>query len=89
MNRNKIISGKGNDWTFETLEKFDKEISRIAKDYLKLDTYPNQIEIITSEQMLDAYSLTGLPISYPHWKFGKDWIIHANNYNKGKQGLSY
>ena len=53
---------RGADWDFDLLERYDKEISRIAGDY-GLDTYPNQIEVITSEQMLDAYASSGLPIA--------------------------
>ena len=77
------------EWNSETIIEADKIISRIAKDYLGLDTYPNQFEIVTSEQMLDAYSLVGLPISYNHWKFGKDFVINKNNYKKGRMGLAY
>jgi stage V sporulation protein R len=77
------------DWTEETIERADEIVSRIAKDYLQLDTYPNQFEIITSEQMLDAYSLIGLPVSYNHWKFGKDFAINSNQYKKGRMGLAY
>ncbi len=43
----------------------------MAKLY-RLDTYPHQIEVITSEQMMDAYSSVGMPINYPHWSFGKN-----------------
>ena len=77
------------NWDYDTLEAADEVIDRIGKEYLKLKTYPNQIEIVTSEQMLDAYSLIGLPTSYPHWKFGKDFVINQNNYSKGRMGLSY
>lgn len=35
------------DWTDETIEIADEIVSKIAKDYLQLDTYPNQFEIIT------------------------------------------
>jgi stage V sporulation protein R len=77
------------NWDYETLEAADEVTSRIGKEYLKLKTYPNQIEIVTSEQMLDAYSLIGLPTSYPHWKFGKDFVINQSNYSKGRMGLSY
>lgn len=80
---------KDNQWTFDYLEKIWVEIERVAKDYLKLDMYSNQIEIVTSEQMLDAYSLIGLPISYPHWKFGKDFMSNRYDYLKGYQGLAY
>jgi len=35
-----------------------------------LDVYPNQIEVIGTEQMLDAYSSIGMPLFYKHWSFG-------------------
>lgn len=76
-------------WNIETIEESDKIIEKIAKEYLGLNTYPNQFEIVTSEQMLDAYSLIGLPVSYNHWKFGKDFVINQNNYKKGRMGLAY
>ena len=44
---------EGSEWSFELLERYDREIARVAAHY-GLDTYPNQIEIITSEQMIDA-----------------------------------
>jgi spore cortex formation protein SpoVR/YcgB (stage V sporulation) len=77
------------DWDEDTIIEADKIVSRIAEEYLGLDTYPNQFEIISSEQMLDAYSLIGLPISYNHWKFGKDFVMNQNNYKKGRMGLAY
>ncbi|MBW3544688.1 MAG: SpoVR family protein [Bacteroidetes bacterium] len=77
------------NWDYHTLEAADQVIDRIGKEYLKLKIYPNQIEIVTSEQMLDAYSLVGLPTSYPHWKFGKDFVINQSNYSRGRMGLSY
>ena len=77
------------DWNETTIQEADKLIGRLAKEYLGLDTYPNQFEVVTSEQMLDAYSLVGLPLSYHHWKFGKDFVINENNYKKGRMGLAY
>ncbi|MEN7550307.1 SpoVR family protein [Rapidithrix thailandica] len=77
------------NWGFETIKAADEVTSRIGKEVFKLDTYPNQIEVVTSEQMLDAYSLIGLPTSYPHWKFGKDFVVNQNNYTKGRTALSY
>ena len=47
------------EWSFELLESYHTEIARIASNF-GLDTYRNQIEIINSEQMLDAYSSVGL-----------------------------
>ncbi len=79
---------RGADWDFDLLERYDKEISRIAGDY-GLDTYPNQIEVITSEQMLDAYASSGLPVGYPHWSYGKEFIRNEQAYRRGMQGLAY
>ncbi|MEK6481570.1 SpoVR family protein [Catalinimonas sp. 4WD22] len=77
------------NWDFETIKAADELTNWVGKEFFKLDTYVNQIEIVTSEQMLDAYSLIGLPTSYPHWKFGKDFVINQSSYKKGQMGLSY
>lgn len=78
----------GPEWTFELLAQYQAEIARVAEHY-GLDTYPNQIEIITSEQMLDAYSSVGMPINYHHWSFGKKFIESEQNYKRGYMGLAY
>jgi len=77
-----------NDWNFELLEQFDRELARIAKSY-DLDTYPNQIEVIRSDQMLDAYSSVGMPLGYNHWSFGKQFVALEENYQRGQMGLAY
>jgi stage V sporulation protein R len=79
----------GAEWTFELLAQYDRAIGEIAVGEFKLDCYPNQIEVIGSDQMLDAYSLTGLPIGYPHWSFGKSFIHHEHEYRTGMRGLAY
>jgi stage V sporulation protein R len=76
------------EWTFELLETYDKEIARIAKSY-RLDTYPNQIEVITAEQMMDAYASVGMPISYHHWSYGKQFLNTETHYQRGQMGLAY
>jgi stage V sporulation protein R len=78
----------GADWDFELLERYDAAIAEVATEF-GLDTYPNQIEIITSEQMLDAYASNGLPIGYPHWSYGKEFIRNEQAYRRGMQGLAY
>ena len=77
------------DWDIKTVEKFDQMVEWINKEMFNLDLYPNQYEVVTAEQMLDAYSLVGLPLSYEHWKFGKDFSVNENNYRRGQMGLSY
>ena len=78
----------GPEWEFELIERYQAAIAETAAEF-NLDTYPNQIEIISSEQMLDAYASSGLPIGYPHWSFGKSFIRNEQAYRKGYQGLAY
>lgn len=78
----------GPDWTFELLEQYEAEIDRVAKHY-GLSTYPNQIEVITAEQMMDAYASVGMPINYSHWSYGKKFIQTEQNYKRGQMGLAY
>lgn len=76
------------EWTFELIERFDQEISVIAEDF-KLDTYRNQIEVISSEQMMDAYASVGMPIGYNHWSYGKQFLGVEQGYKRGQMGLAY
>ena len=78
----------GPDWTFDLLTQYEEEIDRVARDF-KLDTYPNQIEIITAEQMMDAYASVGMPINYTHWSYGKKFIQTEQGYRRGQMGLAY
>lgn len=82
------VLSHGGDWNFELLQEYDLEIAKLAKEF-GLDTYPNQIEVIASEQMLDAYASVGLPISYAHWSYGKEFIRNEEGYRRGMRGLAY
>ncbi len=79
----------GADWSFDTLHRTYEAIEKIALDDLQLNLYPRQIEIISSEQMLDAYSSIGMPLMYHHWSFGKHYLREEQLYRKGAQGLAY
>ena len=83
----KLLS-TGTAWSFELIEKYDQEIARIAEGY-RLDTYPNQIEIIRSDQMMDAYASVGMPIGYNHWSYGKQFLNIERSYKRGQMGLAY
>ena len=87
--KSKKFLWEGSEWTFDLIEKTDKEIARIATEKYKLDTYPNQIEIISSDQMLSAYSSVGLPVQYDHWSFGKQYVREKRAYQRGHMGLAY
>ena len=82
----KITSGQ--DWTQDLIESTYLEIEEVAKE-MGLDTFPNQLEIVNSEMMLDAYCSIGLPVFYNHWSFGQSFIAQKNAYQKGMQSLAY
>ncbi len=77
------------DWNFDTLGRIFDAVREVGEGEIGLDTYRTQIEVITSEQMLDAYSSVGMPLFYKHWSFGKDFARNQMMYNKGYQGLAY
>ncbi|MDP3821182.1 MAG: SpoVR family protein [Burkholderiales bacterium] len=76
------------DWTFELIETYFEHIKRTAHRF-GLDTYPVQLELISAEQMLDAYASVGMPVNYRHWSFGKQFIASEKNYRRGHMGLAY
>ncbi|MBI4356456.1 MAG: SpoVR family protein [Gammaproteobacteria bacterium] len=79
---------ENSEWTFDRIHEYNEAIARRAKFY-HLDTYPNQIEVISSEQMMDAYASIGVPINYHHWSFGKRFLTTEKEYRKGRLGLAY
>src|SRR6056297_559045 len=80
---------EGSDWDYPRLQMVYDAIERIAFDELGLDIYPNRIEVITFEQMLDAYASIGMPLMYNHWSFGKHFARDELLYRKGMRGLAY
>lgn len=89
----KLVIDSRTDWTPDLLQRAWDEIAIIAEEELELtpgkDLYPNQFEVVSAEQMLDAYSSIGLPIHYNHWSFGKEFLSNAKAYEKGRMGLAY
>jgi spore cortex formation protein SpoVR/YcgB (stage V sporulation) len=76
------------DWSFELIDRYHRVIRATAERF-GLDTYPNQLEIITAEQMMDAYASVGMPVNYRHWSYGKEFIATEKNYKRGHMGLAY
>jgi stage V sporulation protein R len=79
----------GNEWTFDLLREIDTQVHDIAVNKYKLDIFPNQIEVISAEQMLDAYSSGAMPVMYPHWSYGKSFSVNEHLYDTGQQNLAY
>jgi stage V sporulation protein R len=88
-----ITINSGDDWTFEKLEHIYAEIESIAREVMGIDTkkdiYPNQIEIVSFDQMLDAYSRHGMPIGYDHWTIGEQFVKQSLAYKHRRMGLAF
>jgi stage V sporulation protein R len=78
----------GSEWTLDDLMAIERLCAQHAERY-RLDTFPNQLEVITSEQMLDAYVSSGLPVNYAHWSFGKQFLVESGKYLAGANALAY
>ena len=79
----------GYSWDYDKLYRIMDACEEIAINDMGLDCFPNQLEIITFEQMLDAYSSVGMPLMYNHWSFGKSFIQNKKEYSRGAMGLAY
>jgi spore cortex formation protein SpoVR/YcgB (stage V sporulation) len=80
---------RGSDWDFDTLQRIHDACGDIATRELGLTLYPTRIEVISAEQMLDAYAANGMPLFYRHWSFGKRFARYEALYRSGFQGLAY
>jgi len=79
---------QGSEWSVEAIVAYDEAIGQTARHY-GLDCYRHQLEIISSEQMMDAYASIGMPVYYHHWSFGKHFLSTENRYKRGQMGLAY
>ena len=79
----------GSEWNFELIGRTYDAIAEIGVGEMGLDIYKNQIEVITAEQMLDAYSSIGMPLMYRHWSFGKRFARDEMMYRKGARSLAF
>ena len=79
---------RSSDWSFDTLSRTYDAIKEIALNDLRLDVYPNQIEIIYRADAR-CILLIGMPLMYRHWSFGKHFVHEEHLYRKGRRGLAY
>jgi stage V sporulation protein R len=79
----------GSEWDIPLIGKIWKRVEEVGRKTFGWDPYEPQIEIISSEQMLDAYSSVAMPVMYNHWSFGKTFLQNERQYQKGQQGLAY
>ncbi len=88
MARQVTVLPDSSEWSFEAIERYDEAIGGTAQRY-GLDVYPHLIEIISAEQMMDAYASSGMPVYYHHWSFGKHFLATESRYRRGQMGLAY
>ena len=79
----------GAEWSYDLLDEYYNHIDQIATETFKMNPYPNQLEIISSEQMLEAYATHAMPLYYDHWSTGMQYVQEAENYKRGRMGLAY
>ena len=79
----------GPEWDFEKIDRTYDAIHEIGVGEMGLNIYPNQLEVIRAEQMLDAYASIGMPNMYRHWSFGKHFAREDGLYRKGARALAY
>lgn len=79
----------GNEWTPEVIDYYYRHLEQIAVNEWGYKIYPNQLEIVNSAGMLEAYASHGMPIFYPHWSFGKAYLGNEKSYKRGHMGLAY
>tara|TARA_R110002074_G_scaffold376540_1_gene553615 strand:+ start:726 stop:2033 length:1308 start_codon:yes stop_codon:yes gene_type:complete len=77
------------DWSVKELQRWDKEICKIAEEKYGLDWFPIEYEILDYREMIGAMAYTGLPTHYRHWSFGKAFERTQTRYNLGMEGLPY
>lgn len=78
----------GKNWDMDTIHRIYDECEKIAQEELNLTYFPNLIEIIDYEQMIDLYASVGMPVMYNHWSFGKRYLQNYSTYQKGYMGLA-
>ena len=79
---------EGHGWSLDDIERMRDAVVEIGVGELGLTLYRNRLEIISSEQMLDAYASLGLPHMYRHWSFGKRFTAQETLYRKGMMSLA-
>ena len=93
MSDKNYLFRSGQDWDKPLLNKIWHEIDTIAREELDIvegrDYYKPVMEIVTAEQMIDAYAAVGLPNYYNHWSFGKDYTTNFEKYKAGEMGLAF
>lgn len=70
------------EWDADYIRQGWEVIKQISDQY-NWDTYDIQFEILDPEQFMAKTTTTGLPFSYAHWSFGKEFLSEMEEYKNG------
>src|SRR3546814_14374029 len=65
---------EGGDWNFELIRRLYDAVEDVDINEMKLDGYTNQIEVITAEPMLEAYTSEGVTPFSQHLSLGQAFL---------------
>lgn len=77
------------NWTTTDIAKMWDAIVALNEKKYHLPIYPVDIQIITSQQLIDIMADHALPLSYSHWSKGKTIAELEQAYDAGQYGLAY
>jgi stage V sporulation protein R len=78
----------GGDYSRNNLLQYNSRIEEMVLD-AGLNTYPQEFEICSYEDMLGYEAYAGMPVRYPHWSFGKAYERKKTFYRYNLTGLPY
>ncbi len=78
----------GSDYSMHDLLQYNSGVEEMVLD-AGLNTYPQEFEICSYEDMLGYEAYAGIPMRYPHWSFGKAYERKKTFYRYNLTGLPY
>lgn len=78
----------GSDYSMNDLIYYNSQIEEMIAE-IGLDTYPQEFEICSYEDMVGYEAYAGMPVRYPHWSFGKAYERKKTFYRYNLSGLPY
>ncbi len=76
------------NYTTQDLLDWDKRIEEKALEY-GLKCFPIEFMLVDHDDMMNYMAYGGMPSSYPHWSFGKQYERSKTMYDHGVTGLPY
>lgn len=78
----------GTGWTLDDIRDALLVVEDLADEY-GLPIYRNHVEIVDQRRMFELLSVSGLPVHYNHWSFGKRYEELRDDWRRGDRGMVY